>query len=498
MNLLYVGAFLGFSAAVCSAGNAPVEPIHLVSLDEAHRGDLNMDTRLLDSFGRLPEARRSFYLSARQILAHSPAATPADPRIVEAAKDAGLPLISGPMLGDVTQSGVTVWFRPVTAEVLTVHVSDTNGNTKKGMGVGITQPGASARIRLTNLDANTYYNYWVKDSAGEVLGAGSFKTSPKPESQGIYRIAFGSDFHKVGVHNPNLMRLIEKRGNHAMLLIGDSAVDDRETKTNLHYSDYLLRDMSKAWRTFSANVPVYASWDDHDYLNNDKSGLQQGQIDDEERNALRALWQENWVNPQTIVEDRGIYFNTVIGDVEIIMLDTRSCRDWGIKGQQGSYLGEAQTQWLFNTLKASKARFIILSSGTMWNDYLSHGKDSWGVWDIPGREEIFDFIEANEIGGVMLISGDRHGARGFTIERPSGFTLHEFEAGTLGGVPGPPPFASDRSTQSFGHASDVKAFGEFTFDMSKPDPEVTFRLINENEQELEKLSFSCSELTPGK
>jgi len=37
------------------------------------------------------------------------------------------------------------------------------------------------------------------------------------------------------------MRLIEKRGNYAMLLLGDLAVDDRETKTNLHYADYLLQ-----------------------------------------------------------------------------------------------------------------------------------------------------------------------------------------------------------------------------------------------------------------
>ena len=63
------------------------------------------------------------------------------------------------------------------------------------------------------------------------------------------------------------------------------------------------------------------------------------------------------------------------------------------------------------------------------------------------------------------MSGDRHGARGFTIPRPSGFAFHEFEAGSLGRVPGPDAMAKDTSIQLFGHhGTGAIAFGEFTFD----------------------------------
>jgi len=127
---------------------------------------------------------------------------------------------------------------------------------------------------------------------------------------------------------------------------------------------------------------------------------------------------------------------------------------------------------------------------------MSTAKDSWGSWDIPGREEIYNFIEEQQIGGVLLLSGDRHGARGFKIERPSGFVLHEFEIATLGGVSGPDPFAPDRSKQIFGYGDGLNAFGEFTFDMTNPDPEVTFRLINETGKELENHTFHHSRLTP--
>lgn len=493
-SLKIILTLCGGLALFCFGKEASVKPKYKITLDQAHKGSLKIDTRLLDSYGRPPENRRSFYLTARKILVDSPSATLTDPEIIDAAKKAGLSLMSGPMLGDVSEKSVVVWFRPVDGESLLVRVKGKDGN-KRDFPATVTQPGAATRVNVTDLTPSTPYTYEIVNGKGAVVGKGGFHTAPAPNSKKALRIAFGSCFHKKGVHNPHLMKWIADRGNRAMLLLGDLAVDDREANLNFHYSDYLLRDVSQAWRRLSSTVPVYASWDDHDYLNNDKSGLQKGQITNQQRNAMRRLWQENWVNPQAPVEDRGIYFNTVIGDVEVIMLDTRSCRNWEKKGTLGSYLGDAQMTWLLATLKASKARFIIISSGTMWSDDMSKAKDSWGTWDIPGREKIFNFIETNKIGGVLLISGDRHGARGFRIERPSGFVLYEFEAATLGGVGGPPAYARDKSAQIFGY-NGLKAFGEFSFDMSLEDPEVTFRLIGEDGKELEKHTFPRSKLTP--
>jgi len=81
--------------------------------------------------------------------------------------------------------------------------------------------------------------------------------------------------------------------------------------------------------------------------------------------------------------------------------------------------------WLKTQLMDCKGPFIILSSGTRWSDYVSNGKDSWGRFDPAGREKIFQLIEDQQIGGVLLISGDRHGARRFRIPRPSGFESYE-------------------------------------------------------------------------
>jgi hypothetical protein len=55
--------------------------------------------------------------------------------------------------------------------------------------------------------------------------------------------------------------------------------------------------------------------------------------------------------------------------------------------------------------------------------------------------------------------------------------------------------AKDATTQLFGRTN-IKAFGELEFDTSLADPEVTFRLVDEKGQVLERFSFLQSVLTP--
>src|SRR5690606_23264255 len=159
---------------------------------------------------------------------------------------------------------------------------------------------------------------------------------------------------------------------------------------------------------------------------------------------------------------------------DVIMTDNRYFR----KGEPGSFLGVKQMEWVKEQLLDCEGPFIILSCGSMWSDYVSDGKDSWGRNDPEGREDLFEFIEDNNISGVLLISGDRHGARGFTIHRESGFQFYEFEPASLGARIGPPAQKPEWETQLFGIDGQF-AFGEFTFLPSVTDPAVVFRLISD-------------------
>ncbi len=494
INSIICGLSLLF-VSISPAGEVYVEPTHVVRLPQAHQGTLEVDTLLLDSYGSPPPARREFYLRARAVLAGSKTSQISDPEIISIANELELPLISGPMLGGLTSDGISIWLRALNDENLQVQVQDDHGQVQT-FPIKVSSPGADTRIRLKDLSPDTSYTYAIINSSGAAIGHGSFRTAPQADTRQQVRIAFGADFHKIGLHNPNLFRYILARKPLVMLLYGDSAVDGRQANIGMHRADYLLRDVSEPWRQFVAKTPVYATWDDWDYYHNDTSGIAR-QMTNNGRDNLRAVWHQNWVNPDSRPDNEGIYFQTRIGPVEIFMLDTRSCRENKRKGELASYLGAKQHGCLKEGLRNSIAPFKIISSGTMWSDYVSNGKDSWKPWDPEGREEIFHLIEKHKIGGVLLISGDRHGARCFRIPRESGYSFYEFGIASLGGVKGPKAMAPDPTDQVFGYPGlDTIAFGEFTFDTSRPDPQVTFCLINDHGETLEEHSYSLSQLTP--
>jgi alkaline phosphatase D len=485
------------SVSVCnsalSQNTGTISPRHRVTLPEAHTGDLVNDTRLLDSYEILPGNVRQFYLDARAVFSGTENADFTDSKISGSAKKNGIQLMGGPMLGNLKEDGIIIMLRPSSATRLVVKVTRTSGGDERIFVADRVKPGMEERIIIDGLSPGTDYRYAVFSGEQEIAN-GNLKTAPTPGEKSVFRLAFGSCFHKIGLHNPNLANQILKREPHAMALIGDIAVDDREANISMHRSDYLLRDVSRPWQNIAANVPLYSAWDDHDYLNNDLRGIP-ARFNKADREALRAVWRQNWNNP--VNEREGIYFNTRIGPVELIMLDTRSCSIVEKRGEYCSYLGFEQQKWLKDVLLKSAAPFKVISSGTMWSDYITSGKDSWGTWDTLGREEIFNLVEKENITGVLLISGDRHGARSFKIKRPSEFTLYEFEAASLGGVPGPEAIAKDSDNQLFGYnGTDVIAFGEFTFDTTGDKPLVVFRLIDELGNILEEHSLPYSLLTP--
>lgn len=484
---------LAGSATRPSAAEA-IAPKFRVTLPEAHKGTLEIDTKLLDSYGPPPEPLRQYYLDARAAFFENAQAGFQDAAIVHLAERHQVPFMGGPMLGDLHSEGVTIWLRPAARTPITIRVG--------GQSVLLDEPvpGEDTRVRIDGLQASTRYSYQI-EIGGTQVASGQFTTAPLQQSRDTFRVAFGSCCHKIGVHNPNLFGQIVQRQPHVMMLLGDIAVDDRNNEINMHCADYQLRDVSTAWRHLAAHVPLYASWDDHDYFDNDLSGVPK-KFTAADRDRVRAVWKQNWNNPAVPKGRKGIYFSSRVGPVEIIMLDTRSYRSGKQRRQYGSYLGDRQLQWLKQTLMDSTAPFKIISSGTMWSDYVSRAKDSWGSWDTQAREEIFGLIEQENIGGVLLVSGDRHGARGFRIPRDSGHTFYEFEPATLGGVSGPAGLVKDCPEQLFGYSGqdaagqNFVACGEFTFDMAAKDPQVTFRLITEHGHIKEEIALSLSELTP--
>jgi len=465
---------------------------------EVTGGLLENNLELLGQFKKPPEAMFRLYEAAYEVLSAKLDATymdvANDPNVRRICAENGITHLGGPMLGSVTADGARVWLRTLGPGSVEVRLTVNGAQKVFGPVKSTPETDLSAVVPVTGLAPATRYPYRVLVDGKEIkIPAGAaITTAPAPAETGKVRIAFGSCFHRWGLGNDKQADMMLARKPAALLAIGDIAVQDRNNNFGMHRADYLLRDFRPAWRSLTASIPVSATWDDHDYFRNDGWGIPKGYTD-KDRIGVREVFRRAWANPSYGFGDArgGIFLRTRIGPCDVLMVDNRYFRT----GEQGSFLGDGQMKWLQAQLLDCKGPFIILSCGTMWSDYISNGKDSWGRWDPQGRQRLFSMIEKNRIAGVLLISGDRHGARGVTIPRPSGFKFYEFEPASLGGRTGPAVWAKDRDNQFFGMAGRY-AFGEFTIDATVADPEVEFRLIGDDGAVIHQMKLTRSQLTP--
>lgn len=468
---------------VLAGRGAQSEDSRIVSLRDAHIGTLEIDLRIMNQYTTQPQEVQDFYTECRGAMTgENPEAD-----VAVVCRKFKRRKLGGPLLGDPQSTGVSVWMNlPEEALITVVVTSETDGVAKVFRSK---EAAKMITVRCDGLSPNTAYRYQVTDSKTRPLGEGSFATPPADFSEKPFRVAFGTCFHKVGMYRPELMRAIRERGNRAMLILGDSAVDGRRDDFQMVNVDYLLRDLSQPWQKLTAGVPVTATWDDHDYWGDDTSGKFSNQKKPINVGGLRRSWRSQWNNPERDTDRDGIYFQTRIGPVHYIALDTRSCRVNEERGKLNSFLGEEQMEWLKQQIEESTSSCILISSGTMWSDNISNGKDSWGTWDTEGREAIFKLIDEKTDSLVVLLSGDRHGARGFAIPRPNGGRIHELEVAGMGGVPGPGAFGKNREEQLFGYPGRTWGFGELTFSKEGGQLKTVFRLIGEDGKEMETISL---------
>jgi alkaline phosphatase D len=475
-----------------------LRPESCYGFDGPKGGDLESCLQILNLWDKKPEATQKLYSAIYNALATDPKASFAkvagDETVQALCREQGITHFGGPMLGCIEHDGAKVWMRTTRPAKVEVIAEVDGKEITFGPVQSTLESDLTAIVTVTALKAGTTTPYRVLVDDKEIsIPEHAAITTPSDDPSEKTRIAFGTCQHRWGIaHRQNTDEIL-KHKPVAMLMYGDIAVQDRNNKLSMHRADYALRDLQTTWQNLACSTPLYTSWDDHDYFDNDLWGIPQ-KYTDEDRRGVRKVWTQAWNNPYYGLGDAGggIFSHTRIGPCDIIMTDNRYFRT---KGGKDCFLGPEQMEWLKKTLLACKGPFIIISCGTMWCDYVSGGKDSWGQFDPEAREEVFSLIEEHRIPGVLLISGDRHGARGFRIPRPSGYEFYEFETASLGGRSGPPVTNPKWTTQLYGFANKF-AFGEFTFDISKDDPTVTYRLVEFTGVILYELELSRSQLTP--
>lgn len=397
-----------------------------------------------------------------------------------------LKLFSGPMVGSITDTSARFWVR--TAGPARVEAVVGSGRTARESKETTTHAGNdfTAVLEVDGLEPFTEYpcTIYFGGNPSRYSGRQKFRTAPAAGQKARFSIAFGGGARYVP-KNEGVWATIQRARPLALLMLGDNVYIDEPQRRDIQRLHYYRRQLRHEWRALAASTAVYAIYDDHDLGKNDCAGGPDP-FKPEWKFLAWKVFRENWANPSYGGGDArpGCWFDFTLGDVHVFMLDNRYYRDF-----PRSMLGPDQKRWLLDALARSRAKFKVLASGTLWTALADKkGADSWEAV-AHEREEIFSLIDRRRIGGVVLISADRHRTEIWPNERPKGYTLWEFESSKLTNI-------HTHGTRKEAEWSYNKGnlFGMLDFDLAAGDPTVTLRAVSSEGRNIHSKTLALSEL----
>ena len=323
-------------------------------------------------------------------------------------------LIAGPVVGSVTQNSARVWieYRGTGQNMLILgdtadkrvyyptkvsYITNKKGEVALTMDFNGLKPDRLYNI-LISIDgwgSNAKYSFRTQaDTAVKdfnfILGSCAL------QMPGIGRIMF------PGAADWIFYRMKKKKSDF-MVWLGDDVYylkKDFSSYEGMFKLHTRLRKSFKKYRDFLASQPNYAIWDDHDF--GPDNCCSNFRLRDSSLAVFKGMWPNTYPEGEQF---RGNYFNFRYYDAEFFMMDCRFFR--GVEGDTtGPFLGETQLVWLKNKLLMSDASFKFIGLGTQVVNDNNFGES---YADYPHeRDELLDFIAANNVKGVVFLTGDKH------------------------------------------------------------------------------------------
>ncbi|SIN59820.1 alkaline phosphatase D [Parasphingorhabdus marina DSM 22363] len=308
-----------------------------------------------------------------------------------------------------------------------------------GPGISGTAPQSSAPMSPGDLLKPYYENLQVDLP---VANTGPALDLSKP----LTRIAFGSCNHQG--QPQQVWSQIAARQPDLFLAIGDNVYGDfgyaGEADMGSFITAYRQQAAHPEFRDLRSQVPMLASWDDHDFGPNDSGG------DFAFKQWSEQIFESFWGASDAARSRPGIYDAIIAGPAgqraQIIMLDTRFFRSalkrlpyQRPRPPLGSYvatsdpdatlLGEAQWTWLSKQLAKPADLRIIVSSIQILTD--AHGYEKWGNMPLE-RERLYAALKGRSGGDILMLSGDRHSGAIYSDTPPAlGETVWELTSSSL-------------------------------------------------------------------
>ncbi len=383
--------------------------------------------------------------------------------------------VHGPMLGDLTGTGVKVWLRtatPAPVEVVVRRKVDADDSPAL-VARGSTELARDLTgvVQVTGLSPGTEYTYSLRVHGGDPVPGGSFRTSTKRGTPCKLTIAFGGGAGYVPEHE-KMWTTIGSFEPDALLLLGDNVYIDAPRMREMQDYCYYRRQSRPEYRKLTASTPVYTIWDDHDFGVND---CWYG--DDPEKPAFKPkvfrVFRQNWANPGYGTDEvPGCFYEFYLGDLHFVMLDGRYYRS-DPKQAKPSMLGTQQNDWLRERLRASKGTFTMLTSPVPWVfEAKGNSRDTWNGFQ-KERNAIFDFIRDAKTEGMVLLSADRHRTDIWNHAAKDHYSFPEFNSSRLTNQ-----HVHKRMKKAEFSYNQKQSFGLVEFDTTLDDPMVTMKVVN--------------------
>jgi alkaline phosphatase D len=300
-------------------------------------------------------------------------------------------------------------------------------------------------ITLSNLEPATQYGYEVtlsKDGVEEKytkFGELSFKTealwqwrTDAPDfsfTTGSCAFINEEKYDRPGKPYGNTYEIFEaiaKQRPDFMLWLGDNVYlreVDFESKASMVRRYQLMRALPQIQQLLTV-CPHYAIWDDHDFGPNDSNGSFI------HKDWTTEIFKEYWANSSYGIDGEGITGHFAYADAEFFLLDNRYHKTLPIIGEdKGTILGASQIGWLKQALLSSKSRFKFIAMG---GQFLNTEAKFENYSTYPDeRQMLIDFIEKNNIKGVIFLSGDRHCTELSALKLANGNMIYDLTASPL-------------------------------------------------------------------
>lgn len=350
-------------------------------------------------------------------------------------------LIGGPLTSNVTFDSATIWLwltggkstddimvrlnnaKVMAPEFLSPNIGTETNEVLKGVNA-VDQKSMIRLLRFQKLTSNTMHHVeLLRADDQQLIEQLVFKTAPRPEEPMRIRVGLGSCANHTQNSTVDTFLELANKKLDFLILCGDNCYYFRNDLSNTNPrpdgSPLVLDDWGSVTKmltrqlearnhpqflSVARTLPVFSTWDDHDFGYNNCDG--EKNKDDPQwvgRACTAGVYRLMWNHPYR-QDGNHIYYDFPWGPLHVFVTDGRfhSNRSQWI-------LGTEQVTWLLAGLKSSDAPIKIIVFGSQFISTTEAAKKEGFAFNAEKeRNIILDTIENEVHGPVLIFSGDVH------------------------------------------------------------------------------------------